>query len=111
MYRVKQFPAALITSQVFERRTVHFLFMVIVLAFGLYLYAMLSTVSLALHRRTIEVAIRDTVSATATLEGTYLSLTEGLTPETGASLGLTTPKAVAYAREGTGVAVAFAHGI
>jgi hypothetical protein len=85
------------------------LFGVIIVAFGLYLYGMLSTVSFALARRSTEVAIREAVSETAALEGTYLALSEGLTIDVGTTLGLTTPKAIAYAHEGaasTAVALA-----
>lgn len=109
MQRTKQLGNTIATSQVFERRTVHILGMIIIAAFGLYLYGMLSTVTFALSRRTTEAAIRETVSETATLEGTYLALSEGLTVEVGAELGLTTPKIVAYAHEGgVGSAVALA---
>lgn len=99
MQRTKALRGTIATSQVFERRTAHILLTVIFFAFALYLYSMLSTVSFALHRRSTEAQIRDTLSETAELEGAYLALSESITLETGKELGLGAPRTVAYARE------------
>jgi hypothetical protein len=104
------FQSTIATSQVFERRTVHILFILIGLSFSLYLFGMLSTVSSALHRRTIEASIRDLVSQTASLEGQYLALTQNLTLESEPSLGLSIPRTVAYAHESSAPAVALLNG-
>lgn len=112
MYKqTKKLQSTIATSQVFERTMVHILLGFVFIAFALYLYAMLSTVSLALARRSTEVAIRDVSSETASLEETYLALSQNLTLASQPDLGLVLPKTVAYARGGSGAAVAFAsHG-